>query len=118
MTYWHLPEPDTAEDLVILAVQRYLAQGGEAVWHWWSERPGEFGGWRPNANELTPISYRRCLAILERYSPNGMIMIQPLERPTLGLGVQPQASAGPPEGACSGSFCEIADRHDKGGLAA
>jgi len=118
MTYWSLPEPETSRDLVLLMMQRYLAQGGEAGWHYWSNLPGELGGWRPNFAEVTPIPYRECLAVLDRLVPNGQIMIQPVTRPTLTPGLKPQASEGPGESSCSGSFCEIADRHDKGGLAA
>jgi len=116
MTYWKLPDHDISDNLVILMYQRYLAQGGDAVWHYWSKLPGELGGWRPNQNEATPISYRNCLEILNKFDPNGQIVIQAINRPTLIPGLKPQASEGPGESACSGSFCEIADRHDKGGV--
>lgn len=114
MSYWSLPPTPTSENPVLLMAQRYLPQGGEAPWHYWSNREGCLGGWRPDMREATPVSYKECLAILDRCLPNGMIMIQPVERPSFSRGLVPQASEGPGESACSGSFCEIADRHDKG----
>ena len=118
MRYWQSQEPETCQDLVILAAQRFLPTGGEAAWHYWSGQSGAMGGWRFNRAEAQAVTYRDCLAILDRLVPKGRFLITPLERPTLRPGATAQASEGPATSACAGSFCEIADRHDKGGVAA
>ena len=62
--------------MFILSIQRNLPWGGTDIPHYYSNKPDELGGWRPNPAEATPIPYHQALQVLHHLTLDGIISIK------------------------------------------